>query len=267
MPAPSERTAARRAPHRAETSRPKLPRAYGKEDIREKEGKAGLEVKLNRTPFFLEFRDVRQDAPLPHQPLWIAWLDPREPQLRQAAAQEVARRLVELRPRVVCTPKSSKSEGFITDAVVEAGTKLGYPIVLEVLDGAKTPAEAKLLYGRCSPGLAVMYHPVTSPVEPHYLGIRRDQVEDFRSLRPDPQQVIIVDDVYTTGETVRATRLITDRAMGLAEPSEFLTIVLAHEQPYREGYPQALPRRVEAFFIIPEIEGALPASAVRPGGL
>jgi len=223
---------------------------FGIERIGEYNGRNRLNITLAKTGFklplvHLNFPGVEEAA--------IAWFDPNPEvnlQIDEAATIEMTDMLKRIRPKVVVMTNSSKSENFIKEAV----KKLPKGTRLIILPSGSEEEKLEEIEGRSS-GELLSYTPVTGtkkvmgypkPVEGQtdYLTL-----EELKKLCPDGKGLVIADDVYTTGETVRAMETV----LGLSEAAEHHIAVIAIEKQYDGQYREkVLPKNIHAVFNLTE---------------
>jgi hypothetical protein len=130
--------------------------------------------------FFLPVVLAQQRIELPMEnkgthenPVWIAWFDPQIEVIERTGAIELSQHLKDLQPSLVITPRSSKSEEMMKRAIQLASVESNTAITLLIMHGSKDVAEIKRQIG--PQGVMTSYHPITSPVNPKYLGLSLEQ--------------------------------------------------------------------------------------------
>ena len=229
---------------------------FGVESIKEIDGKYRLHVELATTGFFLplvhlNFPGVDEAA--------IGWFDPnpeKNPQIDEAATTMMAEMLKKMRPKVVVMTNSTKSENFIQEAVkkLPKGTRL---IILP----SGSEAEKRDDVTDRSSGQLIEYTPVTGTKKlmgyPKKVEGQVDYLtlEELQKLCPHGKGLVIADDVYTTGETIRAM----EKILGLKEEDKHQVAVIAIEKQYdaQDGKyrDKKIPKNVHAVFNLTEFLG------------
>jgi len=214
---------------------------YIKKDVFEYKGKLWLHIILDKKAFLLPLVD------LVGAPVAIAWLDTnydKNPALAEAAANATAQILKKIKPKVVAMPTSSKSEWYINKAVQLASENLPEPDKIKIvkLPGGtnKEEVERNSRYGTVT-----SYTPVTGVIK--YMGVP-ENIEEIRAICPDPSNIVLVDDVYTTGATIDTMieKLIYFKRN---EPN---IVLLAREAALDKNYPPILSANITAIMAIPE---------------
>lgn len=179
-------------------------------------------------------------------PYTIAWFDPsheRNPELAELASETMTNILTEIRPFAVFTPPSSKSEWFIRDALIKSQQRSGRSCAICQLVGGTDFMETqkKSLDGR-----VVTYQPVTGQTK--YIGMPQFFNMDVigKQCRDNGEQAVFVDDVYTTGTTIKAIKELT-------KINNAITAVIAREATLGLNYPPKLSHDMRAALFIPEI--------------
>ncbi len=223
---------------------------FGIERIGEYNGKNRLNITLAKTGFklplvHLNFPGVEEAA--------IGWFDPNpevNPQIDEAATIVMTDMLKRIRPKVVVMTNSTKSEHFIKEAVkkLPKGTRL---IILP--SGSEEEKRAEI--EERSAGELLPYTPVTGTKKvmgyPKPVDGQTDYLtlEELKKLCPDGKDLVIVDDVYTTGETAKAMETV----LGLNEADEHHIAVIAIEKQYDGQYREkVLPKNIHAAFNLTE---------------
>lgn len=224
---------------------------FGIERIGEYAGRYRLNITLAKTGFklplvHLNFKDVEEAA--------IGWFDPNpfvNPQIDEAATITMTDMLKRIKPKVVVMTNSSKSENFIKEAVkkLPKGTRLIIlPSGSEKVDGREEiqgRSEGELhSYTPVTGTKKVMGYPKKADGQVDYLTL-----EELKKLCPDGKGLVIVDDVYTTGETVKAMETV----LGLGEEAKHEIAVIAIEKQYDGQYREKkLPKNIRAAFNLTE---------------
>lgn len=217
-------------------------RVYDKKDVFEYKGKLWLKIFLGRKAFLLPLVDL-VDAPTA-----IAWLDTnfdRNPVLAGEAVEVTAKILEELNPKMVAIATSSKSEWYITMAIQLASQNLSRQIGIVQLPGGTDVEEVKK---NSVFGTVTSYTPVTGVVK--YMGIPKN-IKEIHALCPAPGNIAIVDDVRTTGETIKT--MIGKLLLSKKPNKEPNIVLLAQEAPLDKNYPPILSINTTSIMAIPEI--------------
>ena len=138
----------------------------------------------------------------------------------------------------------------MAEAVRTANSKTQKHIECIVLLGGKEEESVQ-------EGLAdhrVHYFPITTP-EGKWTGITAGDKKRLLVCAPDPEQVLILDDVYSRGGTIRGVFTLINGIYERPDDSEFSVNVIAVEQPVHDLNPKNIPPYIRAVMIIPEIPG------------
>lgn len=223
---------------------------YGYEDIRDYNGRYRLNIRLGKLGFrlplvHLNFSGVEEGA--------IGWFDPNplvNPDIDREATIVMADMLKRMEAKVVVMTNSTKSENFIREAVkkLPRGTRL-------ILLPSGSEEEKGAQIEELSVGELVGYTPVTGTkkVMGYPKRVEGDKkyltLEELKKICPDGKGLVIADDVYTTGETVKAMEAI----LGLTEKSKHQVAVIAIEKKYDGQYREAsIPKNVHGAFELTE---------------
>ena len=223
---------------------------FGIERIGEYNGRHRLNITLAKTGFklplvHLNFPNVEEAA--------IGWFDPNpnvNPQIDEAATITMTDMLKRIKPKVVVMTNSTKSEHFIKEAVkkLPKGTRLIIlPSGSEEEKGREieeSSAGELLTYTPVTGTKKVMGYPKKADGQVDYLTL-----EELKKFCPDGKGLVIVDDVYTTGETVKAMETV----LGLGEEAKHEIAVIAIEKQYDGQYREKkLPKNIHAAFNLTE---------------
>lgn len=222
---------------------------FGLESIAEVEGKYRLHIRLSKTGFLLPL--VHLNIPYPDEAA-IGWFDPnpeKNPQIAEAAGETMGNMLKNINPKVIVMTNSTKSEYFIRKAVknLHKGTRL---ILLP------SGVDEEEVNYRSSSGTRD-YIPVTGTKKwmgyPKKEESRQDylSLEELKKLCPNGNGLVIVDDVYTTGATVKAMEEI----LKIKETDKHKVVVIAIEKKFNGRYENSIaPKNVQAAFFLSEFQ-------------
>lgn len=215
------------------------PIAYGKEDVRQRNGKLWLEISLGGRRFLLP----GVNAGTADSPLMISWFDPNplvNPQLSEAAAVSMTALFKKLKPRIIVTPPSSKSGPFITEAARRYDSSMR---VTTLLGG-----DNRELVQMESIEPVVDYLPVTRLASriPKYLGVSARMRVDILRSGQNGFGMVIAEDVRTTGNTIAAM-------MNVMKVEHSQIAVIANESELTKGYPPRLSPNIRTVMHLPEI--------------
>lgn len=242
-------------PKPAETPSPNTVRIYGTEALRRNEsGEAtGLVVTFNNREFLLPIVNVGT----PDSPVHIAWLDTNHqinPLLAEEAASELAATIVRFDAAVVVTPNSSKSAWMVDRATQQASDTMRRHISLVTLLGAKE--KQNLMHHDLIS--FVSYRNVTSPDRDKFMGITSEDVGILYTFKRHERNILIVDDVYSTGGTIHAAQRLLRDTLLLQEEHALPTVVLAAESHFGPDYPVIPPSFIHPLIHIPVFVGGIP---------
>lgn len=222
-----------------------------KNDVLAVDGQPVLPLSANGLTAYLPLKNVnqgRQDAP----PVWIAWFDPLVHEAGQVGVDLIAPTLTHLAPDLAIQPASSKSEGMIAAAVrrTEAALERRIPLVTLVGGTDLDAVQADLVAGGvCEadlPGWIVSYQPITGKTK--HMAVLPGVVERLVEILARGGRVTLVDDIYSSGATVRAAREVMQRALA------------------RRGYDVALAQ-LPVVAVAQEVEGDYDDAQRREAGL
>ena len=245
----------------------RLPRQIlTKNDVLAIGGQPVLPLSANGLTAYLPLKNVnegKQNVP----PVWIAWFDPLVDEAGQVGVDLLAPYLTQLAPDLAIQPASSKSEGMIAAAVqrTEATLERSIPLVTLVggtdLDAVRADLVAEGVREADLPNWIVSYQPITG--KDKYVAVLPSVVERMVEILDRGGQVTLVDDIYSSGATVRAAREVMQRALarhGYGEaPAQFPVVAVAQEV---EGDYDDVQRREVGLLcdaVIPVIVGPLAA--------
>ncbi|MDH5532811.1 MAG: hypothetical protein OEX81_00090 [Candidatus Pacebacteria bacterium] len=166
---------------------------YRPEDIQFRDDQPYLEIILGQMVLELALKNVGSDE----EPVWIAWFDPREEEVKNAGTSALIEMLGKLdNVALAITPFSSKSMPMITEACDEVELPL-----LDLLGSrdfdeikAQTHLEDRIY----------VYNPITSPDKPKYMAFGRQIEKHIKSAIKAGEKIVIIDNVYSTGATIKA---------------------------------------------------------------
>ncbi|HML23267.1 MAG TPA: hypothetical protein PKD09_16550 [Aggregatilinea sp.] len=235
-----------------------------KNDVRAVEGQPVLPLSANGLTAYLPLKNVnagKQDVP----PVWIAWFDPLENEAGQVGVDLIAPALTQIAPDLTIQPASSKSEGMIAAAVQRAGTSLDRSIPLVTLlggmdlDAVQAALVAEGVRESDLPGWTVSYQPITGKIK--HMAVLPSVADRMVEILERGGQVTLVDDIYSSGATVRAAREVMGRALarrGYDAPATLFPVV-AVAQEVEGDYDDAQRREINLVCdaVIPVIVGPL----------
>lgn len=216
---------------------------YTREHVVTFKSKLWLRIQLAGKEFLLPMVNVGT----PEKSKAIGYLDPhpkRNPHLARAAADAMAGLLQKVHAGVVIMPSSSKSEWFINRAVkqVRGATFITLP--------GDTDRDKVLKLSEA--GSVISYTPVTGTEK--FMGLPLGFVEMFRRARErHGGNVVLADDVKTTGSTIRAMEieLMPTFSGGL----RYQVATLAYEAALDQNYPPPVALGSVVSIAIPEVTG------------
>lgn len=169
------------------------PTIYRPEDIQYHGEEPYLEIILGQMVLELVLKNVGSDT----EPIWIAWFDPMEEKTKKAGTSALVEMIGKLENvSFALTPSSSKSGPMITEACNQAKlpvlTLLGSKDLSELED--KVSSDQKIY----------SYYPITSPEKPKYMAFPENSIMHIQAAVKSGEGLAIIDDVYSTGATVKA---------------------------------------------------------------
>lgn len=222
---------------------------FGLESIREMEGKYRLHIILAKTGFLLPL--VHLNIPYPNEAA-IGWFDPnpgKNPQIAEAAGETMGNMLKKICPKVVVMTNSTKSEYFIQEAVkkLPKGTRLILlPSGVDEKDVNNRSSSETIDYIPVTGTRKWIGYPKKEESKQDYLSL-----EELKKLCPNGNGLVIVDDVYTTGATVKAMEEILE----IKATDKHKVVVIAIEKKFNGRYENSIaPKNVQAAFILTEFQ-------------
>jgi hypothetical protein len=169
------------------------PKIYRPEHIKFRDNQPYLEIILGQMVLELALKNVGSDE----EPIWIAWFDPREEEVGEAGSNALVEMLGKLdNVALALTPFSSKSMPMIKAACDEVKLPLLNLIGSRSFEDLKTQTDVDdRIYA---------YNPITSPDKPKYLAFGVQTEKHIRSAIRAGEKIVIIDDVYSSGATVKA---------------------------------------------------------------
>lgn len=171
--------------------------------------------------------------------LFIAYLDSRLEDASRVGSFYISKLLALLQPELVIQPPSSKSVGMINSAIMDAETELGYSLPsFTLLGGTSLNTITSQLD---SEGVAKSewplwyqsYTPITG-VEKH-IGLTPSMLSAINEF--DWKNICLVDDVYSSGATTSAMRVLIGRLLKNAPdpaPITLVAVAIEYEPPYND---------------------------------
>ena len=216
-----------------------------------------LAVELNRREFNLPMVNV---GPKDGTPNWIAWFDPRIPELKEAGAEELARRFTHFEADLIVTPSSSKSIPMMQRAVEIVSENLGHQVETMILiRGEENEVRNEIGYDG---GFTTEFQPVTSPDHKKHMGLSQEQYNMLRRYASDGKRIVLADDVYSTGETVGAMTKLVNIALSSSELLPTIVVVRECEldlQNPNTDWPPQEPPNIYSAIVTPVFIGLLPS--------
>lgn len=170
-----------------------VPKIYRPEDIKFRDGNPYLSIILGQMALELILKNVGSQE----SPIWIAWFDPRESQIKNAGTESLIQMLDNMgHLGLAITPYSSKSGPMIADACRE----VRLPLI--TLKGGKDEATLKEQVGKA--GKVYGYYPITSHDQPKFMAFDTYSQQLILKTIRNGQQIGIIDDVYSSGATIKA---------------------------------------------------------------
>lgn len=168
-------------------------KVYRPEDIKYHGEEPYLEIILGQMVLELALKNVGSDE----KPVWIAWFDPKEEEVKTAGTRALVEMLSKLdNVAIAITPFSTKSIPMIREACVEVELPLFNLIGSHDFNGIRDLTEdGDQIY---------TYNPITSQDKPKYLAFGQAVTTHIKTAIRSGEKVVIIDDVYSSGETVKA---------------------------------------------------------------
>lgn len=195
------------------------PKIYKPEDIRFRDEEPYLEILLGQMALELVLKNVGSAT----EPIWIAWFDPREKEVQEAGTKALVEMLNEIKDiSLALTPYSSKSGPMIK----EACGLLNLPLL--TLQGSYD--KNKLKQDHNSQHIYV-YHPITSLSNPKYMAFGKETRDYVLSVLRMGKKLVIIDDVYSSGNTVKTILLGLKDILGeeLYDNAQIEVVTVARE--------------------------------------
>jgi len=194
------------------------------------------------------------------EPIWIAWFEPREEEIRQAGTSALKEMIGKIdnadNIALAITPFSLKSGPMITDACDD----LGLPLL--TLQGSKDLDELKQQVD--DDEAIYSYYPVTSPDKPKHMAFGKQNRTHILAAVKRGEGIVIVDDVYSTGNTVKAILEGLKAILGeLYESAQIDVVTVAREGVIHNGEePSAINMEQDLIYdvYIPKVIGDLNAA-------
>jgi hypothetical protein len=233
-----------------------VPKIYRPEDVKFRDGNPYLSIILGQMALELVLKNVGSQE----KPIWIAWFDPREVEVQKAGTEALIQILDDMgHLGLAITPFSSKSGPMIQEACREVN------LPLLTLKGGKDEAVLKEQVG--NNGRVYGYYPITSPDSPKYMAFDEQARQVILRTIKNGQQIGIIDDVYSSGATIKATLIGLKEILGDYYDDTLIEVVtVAREGVIHNGDPLPdldldQPLTFEVF--IPEVVGDLEESVQR----
>lgn len=227
-----------------------VPKVYRPENIKFRDGNPYLSIILGQMALELLLKNVGSAE----QPIWIAWFDPRESQVQKAGTEALVQILDEMgHLGLAITPYSSKSGPMIEEACFEV------KLPLITLHGGKDEQALKEQVGER--GKVYGYYPITSQDKPKFMAFDSFAQAQILKTIQSGKQIGIIDDVYSSGATIKATLAGLKEIMGDHYDDTLIEVVtVAREGVIHNGDPLPdldldQPLTFEVF--IPEVIGDL----------
>jgi len=161
---------------------------------------------------------------------WIAYYDPRKDDLCEAGAQALAAMLCALDTSLLVTPSSSKSDALIARARELAAEQMQKDIAQVVLTRGMYESE-NMRAALKDAVYTVDYSPITAGGGNRAMVVLPRQVEIFQQYSAHGIFPTFADDVYSTGATDRAMRILYDKAIGRDAAYHASTVAVMRECP------------------------------------
>ncbi len=206
-----------------------VPKIYRPEDIKFRDGNPYLSIILGQMAIELVLKNVGSEE----KPIWIAWFDPREAQVQKAGTEALIQMLDEMgHLGLAITPFSSKSGPMIEEACREV------KLPLLTLKGGKDEDLLREEVGEN--GRIYGYYPITSPDNPKYMAFDEQSRQLILKTVKNGQQIGIIDDVYSSGATIKATLIGLREILGdLYDDTLIEVVTVAREGIIHNG--ESLP--------------------------
>ena len=186
--------------------------------IKKQDGSLFLKIELNNHAFELPLKNVGTNE----QPEYIAIVDPKNPEIKQHGAEVISAFLQTLQISLVLSAPSLKAEEMIKQANTNAQINKE-PIFF--IGGSINKEEGKYIYSReevikiASVGNQKVWieecRPITlAPNEPSkFFAINESMLRKIISAIKSGQKLALVDDVYSSGATVKALKKLLEKAL------------------------------------------------------
>ncbi|NCN87433.1 MAG: hypothetical protein GW941_00905 [Candidatus Pacebacteria bacterium] len=227
------------------------PKIYRAEDIKYHGDEPYLEIILGQMVIQLLLKNVGSNQ----EPIWIAWFDPLEEKIKMAGSQALVEILDKLtNVSLAITPFSSKSIPMI----VKACEKIELPL----LDLVGSTDFDHIKAQTCQEDLIYAYFPITSQDKAKYLAFGEETVKHIQRVIRSGQGIVIIDDVYSSGATIKAILDGLKDILGeeLFKIADIEVVTVAREGILRNGEPVPeidMEKNLTYAVFIPEIIGDL----------
>lgn len=215
-----------------------------------------LPVELAGQTVLLEMINV---SDTPESPTWIAYFDGRLSEHSEVGAKEIAERLIFLQSDVIITPSSEKSTQMVLVAQQLATDILQKPvdrIIFQKGDFGSTEMKKKEAV------LSKKFKPITKKID-QIMIVSQDNLDALQEHIQQGHRIVIVDDVYSTGETIRTIQYLLKkvyRALGKQDGFKKPPIITVMRECERNQYGELEMTEVPGFYtaiITPVIIGDL----------
>jgi len=195
------------------------------------------------------------------KPVYIAYFNPlKDPMCCSLGAIEIAKRLEYLDIDVMLTPSSDKSGPMVEEARKLASESMKKNVDLIILQRGFPD---NMLKESADAVKSTLYSPITAAGTMRVMVLRQEQADMIRKINQLGKHIVIVDDVFSKGETANAVRVLAGYALESNEKARNLPMVtVMRECDLSQDGQLDIPNIPNLYpaIITPVIVGPLPAN-------
>lgn len=172
----------------------------------EQNGQRFLPVELAGQTVLLEMRNVSSE---PENPTWIAYFDGKIQEHTKVGAKEIAERLIFLQADVIITPSSEKSTKMVADAQILSSGILQKPVDRIIFQKGELGSE-EMKKKKKEAVFSKKFKPITKKKD-QLMVVSQENLDALIGHIQQGHRIVIVDDVYSTGETIRTIQYLLQK--------------------------------------------------------